>query len=109
VDTSGPVHEEAPLVTTEDKSEDVPLGDFDGGGSATHSPSFQQEGFDWVKMCNDLQTALVSSCNVLDPTTLQHYNITTLQHYIALRIRSSRTFSSLTFELLSPILEHCLY
>ncbi len=56
---------EAPLVTLEDKSEDVPLGDFDGGGSATQSPSFQQEGIDWVKMCNDSQTALVSSCDVL--------------------------------------------
>jgi hypothetical protein len=51
---------------TEDDSEGAPQEDFDGKEGNTQLPSsFQQEGIDWVKMCNDLQTALVSSCEVL--------------------------------------------
>jgi hypothetical protein len=36
-----------------------------GDESTTQSPSFQGGGMDWIKTCNDLQTALVSSCEVL--------------------------------------------
>ena len=36
-----------------------------GDESTTQLPSFQGGGMDWIKTCNDLQTALVSSCDVL--------------------------------------------
>lgn len=61
---SVPLFEETPR-NTEDDSGEIPL-DFDGEQSNNQpSQPSQSGGMDWIKTCNDLQAALVSSCDVL--------------------------------------------